>query len=59
LGTNYTADGGWILTPAGPGKFVAFDPTTGNVTVEMDCAYLVEFPGDKCLVYKKKEELCE
>lgn len=45
-------DGGYIATPGGVGKFVEFDPTTGEVTVLMDYTYLVVFPGDQCFPLK-------
>jgi hypothetical protein len=45
---NYDPTAGYILTPAGPGKFVGYK--NGIVTVEMDYMYLVAFDGNKCYI---------
>ena len=39
---------GFIETPGGVGRYVGFNPTSGKVTVEMDCQYLVDYDGGKC-----------
>lgn len=39
-----------IETPGGPGRFVEFDPGTGQVTVEVDHSYLVTYPADQCFL---------
>lgn len=50
----YDATTGYIITPAGIGKYVGFDPTTGKVTVEIDSMYLVEFDGDRCFPLREE-----
>lgn len=46
----YDDSAGWIETPLGPGKFVAYDPHSGRVLVEADFQYLVEYPGEDCYI---------
>ncbi len=40
--------GGEIVTPSGIGRYVGFNPTNGEVIVEMDFEYLVAFNGNEC-----------
>lgn len=47
---RYDCTAGYIVTPAGLGKYVDFDSVTGKVTVEIDSMYLVEFDGEKCFL---------
>lgn len=39
---------GMVSTPGGEGRYVAYNPATGMVTVEMEWSHLVEFDGEKC-----------
>lgn len=46
--TDYDPTTGYILTPAGPGKFVGYDSNSQEVTVELEYLNLVTFGGNEC-----------
>jgi len=53
---KYDPTSGSVLTPNGVGRFVSWDPTRKTVVVEMDCACLVEYPGDYCYIVNDDDD---
>lgn len=45
---DYDPTTGYILTPAGPGKYIGYDSNLQEVTVELEYMNLVAFNGNEC-----------
>lgn len=56
---DYDPTSGYVTTPHGKGKYVAYDSNNKTVYVEIDGQYIVSYPADKCYIDAFAQRLAE